>query len=76
VTAAWALLALIAAGLIAAIVAVAWLEGSDRITGGPDAAWLKEIGTETAAEEVPVRRLRISDLWRQRAARIGRRPRP
>jgi len=35
-------------------------------------AWFKRIGTETGADDIPVRRLRLLDRARQRATRIRR----
>jgi hypothetical protein len=71
----WILIAAITAALVAAIAVGLWL---DRSTwpGGPDAVWLAELGAEHADEEKIVRRLSLADRLRQRAARIGRRPRP
>jgi hypothetical protein len=42
----------------------------------PDEAWYAQLGAEHADEEKITRRLSLADRLRQRAARIGRRPRP
>lgn len=74
--AAWALLALIAAALVAAIVVGLWLDRPGWRPSGPDAEWLAELGADQVGEEAVERRLRMVDLMRRRVARIGRRPRP
>jgi len=77
VTLSFILLGVIAVLGIAAIVVGFLLDGSVRITGGPDADYFDAIGAEHADEEKAERRFRLAHLLGHMAvARIGRRPRP
>lgn len=75
-TLAFVLLAAIAAVLVVAFAIGLYMDRPRWISGGPDAAWLAQLDVEGGAEETADRRFRLADRLRQRAARIGRRPRP
>lgn len=74
------LLGVITAAGVAAILRGLWRDTHPgSIPGDTDArtlpatgAWFKRIGTDTGADDIPVRRLRLLDRARQRATQIRR----